>query len=240
MNRFDTNIVGASESFQRVDSVGVSKFIAQVYNWMFIGLLTTGFTSMMAVNSRSFMELILTNRAVLMFLMIAELGMVFGLVGAINKMSAKTASTLFMLYSILNGLTLSTIFLVYTSESIAGTFFVTAATFGAVSLYGHKTKKDLTSVGNLAFMGLIGVIIASVVNMFLASSALHWLLTYLGVAVFVGLTAYDTQKLKTLYAGIAVDAEGQAKVAILGALTLYLDFINLFLLLLQLFGGRRD
>jgi len=223
-----------------MDQAGVSKFIAQVYNWMFLGLLTTGLVSMFAVRSETFIEMILTNQGILIFLMLAELGMVFTLAGAINKISAKTASILFMVYSVLNGITFSTIFLVYTAQSIASTFFITAATFGALSLYGYRTQKDLTSIGNIAFMGLIGIIIASVVNMFLMSSAMMWITTYIGVLVFVALTAYDTQKLKNMYLGRIVGSEEEAKGAILGALTLYLDFINLFILLLQLFGNRRD
>jgi len=240
--KFIEKYTDGAEGYIQRDTEGVSKFIAQVYNWMFLGLLTTGITSMVAVKSQAFMELILTNQMFMFALIIAEFGMVMGLAGAINKMTARTASILFMVYSVLNGLTFSTLFFVYTTNSIASTFFITAATFGALSFYGYTTKKDLTSVGNIAFMGLIGIIIASVVNIFMMSPGIMWVVTYVGVLVFVALTAYDTQKLKHMYASgaLAGGSESEAKGAILGALTLYLDFINLFILMLQIFGNRRD
>jgi len=149
------------------------------------------------------------------------------------------AITVFMVYSILNGLTMSVIFLVYTSSSISTTFLITAGTFGAMSLYGYYTKKDLTSIGNMAMMALIGIIIASIVNIFLQNEMMYWIISYLGVAVFVGLTAYDTQKLKEIGSRGFANEEGMEKIAILGALTLYLDFINLFLFLLRIFGDRK-
>jgi FtsH-binding integral membrane protein len=149
------------------------------------------------------------------------------------------AISVFLLYAILNGLTMSVIFLVYTSESIASTFYITAGTFAAMSLYGYYTKKDLTSIGNMAMMALIGIIIASIVNMFFHNEMMYWIITYLGLAIFVGLTAYDTQKLKQIGSNGFEYEESMEKIAILGALTLYLDFINLFLFLLRIFGGRK-
>jgi len=168
--------------------------------------------------------------------MIGELALVFILSGAINRLSGTVATLLFLGYSALNGLTLSVIFIVYTADSIASTFAVTAAMFGAMSIYGYLTKKDLTSWGSFLFMGLIGIVIASLVNIFLQSSAVSWVVSGIGVLVFTGLTAYDTWKIKAM---AAAGEEGR-KPAILGALTLYLDFINLFLMLLRFMGGRRD
>jgi FtsH-binding integral membrane protein len=154
-------------------------------------------------------------------------------------MNASMAIGLFLLYSALNGLTMSIIFLIYTSASIASTFFITAGTFGVMSAYGYFTKKDLTSIGNIAFMGLIGIIIASIVNIFLQSSMLYWLVTYAGVLVFVGLTAYDTQKIKKMSLEMDIESEEGSKGAIMGALALYLDFINMFIFLLRIFGQRK-
>jgi FtsH-binding integral membrane protein len=171
-------------------------------------------------------------------LIIAELAVVFILSAAIQRMPFWLSTTMFLGYSLLNGLTLSLIFVIYTRESIASTFFVTAGTFAVMSVYGFTTKRDLTSIGNLLFMALIGFLIASIVNIFLASSALYWVLTFAGVLIFVGLTAYDTQKIKNL-AAQGADEAGAHRLAISGALALYLDFINLFLLLLRIFG-RRD
>jgi hypothetical protein len=154
-------------------------------------------------------------------------------------MSQTMAIGAFLLYSVLNGLTMSVIFMAYTSNSIATTFYITAGTFAAISFYGYTTKKDLTSIGNMAFMALIGIIIASVVNMFLKNEMMYWIISYLGVAVFVGLTAYDTQKLKEIGSRGFTNEEGMEKMSIMGALTLYLDFVNLFLFLLRIFGGRK-
>jgi FtsH-binding integral membrane protein len=145
----------------------------------------------------------------------------------------------FLLYSVLNGLTMSVIFMAYTSSSIATTFYITAGTFAAMSIYGYTTKRDLTSIGNMAFMALIGIIIASIVNIFLQNEMMYWIISYLGVAIFVGLVAYDTQKLKEIGSRGFVNEEGMEKSAIMGALSLYLDFINLFLFLLRIFGDRR-
>jgi len=165
--------------------------------------------------------------------------MVIAISAAINRMSSATATLLFVLYSALNGVTFAAIFMIYTRSSIASTFLVTAGTFGAMSLYGYVTKKDLTGFGSFLFMGLIGIVIASVVNIFLQSEMIYWVTTYIGVFVFVGLTAYDTQKIKKIGEAGFANGEDQQKAAILGALRLYLDFINLFLMLLRIMGGRR-
>jgi uncharacterized protein len=210
--------------------------VRQVYAWMGCGLALTAIVALITVSSPELLQAIVGNRLVFYGLMIGELALVFTLSGAINRMSAGVATMLFIGYSALNGLTLSVIFLVYTADSIASTFAVSAAMFGAMSVYGYTTKKDLTSWGNFLFMGLIGIVIASLVNLFMRNDAASWVISAIGVIVFTGLTAYDTWKIKAM---AAEGAEGR-KPAILGALTLYLDFINLFLMLLRLMGGRRD
>ena len=219
----------------------VNAFIRSVYNWMAIGLALTGGVAFYVVNSPSIMQLIFGNRLIFFGLIIAELALVFSISARVHKMQASTATALFVLYASLNGATLSVIFLAYTKSSIASTFFICAGTFVACSIYGWTTKRDLTSFGGFLFMGLIGIIIASVVNIFLKSSAMYMIISYIGVFVFVGLTAYDTQKIKNMALTQPADLEAGAvrKGAILGALSLYLDFINLFLMLLRIFGSRR-
>lgn len=210
--------------------------VRQVYAWMGLGLALTAVMALVTVASPALFMAIVGNKLIFYGLMIGELALVFTLSGAINRLSAGVATLLFLGYSALNGLTLSVIFLVYTADSIASTFAVTAIMFGAMSLYGYVTRKDLTSWGSFLFMGLIGIVVASLVNIFLRSSAVSWVVSAIGVIVFTGLTAYDTWKIKAL---AAAGEEGR-KPAILGALTLYLDFINLFLMLLRFMGGRRD
>jgi FtsH-binding integral membrane protein len=210
--------------------------IRQVYAWMGLGLAITAILALATASTPEVIKLIVGNRMVFYGLMIGELALVFTLSGAINRLSANIATFLFLAYSALNGLTLSVIFAVYTADSIASTFVITATMFGAMSLFGYLTKKDLTSWGSFLFMGLIGIVIASLVNIFLHSSAVSWVVSAIGVIVFTGLTAYDTWKIKAL----ATAGEEGRKPAILGALTLYLDFINLFLMLLRFMGGRRD
>jgi len=216
-----------------------ARFLLRVYNWMAGGLLLTGVVAYAAANVSAINSLIFSNRMVFFGLIIVELLMVGALAGWVMKMKASTAAAVFWGYSILNGLTLSFIFMVYTQSSIATAFIVSAGTFGAMSLYGATTKKDLTSWGSFFFMGLIGIIIASVVNIFLQSPAIYWATTYLGVLVFVGLTAYDTQKILKMNILGNEGTEEDTKEAIRGALTLYLDFINLFLMLLRIIGDRR-
>jgi hypothetical protein len=215
-----------------------TEFIRRVYNWMALGLGVTAITALFAINSGLIHSLL--SPGVMLVLILAELGLVIALSAAIGRLQSSTALLMFFAYSFLNGLTLSVIFLVYTKASIASTFFVTAGTFAAMSLYGYTTKRDLTSMGSFLMMGLIGIIIASFVNFFFRSPAFYWLITYAGIAVFVGLTAYDAQKIKEMaYAGFA-GSEEERKGAVIGALRLYLDFINLFLLLLRIFGRRSD
>ncbi|MDY6880240.1 MAG: Bax inhibitor-1/YccA family protein [Desulfatiglans sp.] len=220
----------------------VNSFIRSVYNWMGIGLALTGFMAFYVSNSPTIINLIFGNKILFFVLIIAELGLVFSISGMINKLSAGTATSLFVLYAALNGVTLSFIFLIYTRSSIVSTFFVCAATFIACSIYGWVTKRDLTSWGGFFMMGLIGIIIASLVNMFVRSSAMSMIISYIGVLVFIGLTAYDTQKLKDMALTQPADLDGTVvrKGAILGALSLYLDFINLFLMLLRILGQGRD
>jgi hypothetical protein len=222
--------------------VRVNSFIQSVYNWMAVGLGLTGVTAFLVASSPAMMQLIFGNRLLFFGLIIAELVLVFSISAKVGKMNASTATGLFVLYAVLNGLTLSVIFLAYTASSIASTFFICAGTFLACSIYGMMTKRDLTSMGGFLMMGLIGIIIASVVNMFVQSSGMAMVISYIGVLVFVGLTAYDTQKLKNMAMTQpdGLDAAVVRKGAILGALSLYLDFINLFLMLLRIFGGGRD
>jgi len=221
--------------------VQVNEFIRSVYNWMAIGLALTGFVAFYVSQNESLLRLILGNRLIFFGLIIAELALVFSISARVQKMQASTATGLFVLYAALNGATLSVIFLVYTRSAIASTFFICAATFVACSIYGMTTKRDLTSLGGFMMMGLFGIIIASVVNMFVRSTGMSMIISYIGVFVFIGLTAYDTQKLKTmaLTQPAGLEAGVVRKGAILGALSLYLDFINLFLMLLHIFG-RRD
>jgi FtsH-binding integral membrane protein len=220
----------------------VNEFIRSVYNWMAIGLALTGFVAYYVANTPALVEMIFGNRLLFFGLIIGELALVFMISARIQKMQASTATALFVVYSILNGATLSFIFLVYTASSITSTFFICAATFVGCSIFGWTTKRDLTSMGGFLTMGLIGIIIASLVNMFFRSTAMSMIISYIGVIVFVGLTAYDTQHLKTMALNQpdGLEAGVIRKGAILGALKLYLDFINLFLMLLRILGGGRD
>jgi len=216
-----------------------ASFMTKVYGWMTLALCITGITAFFTAISPEMVELLFSSRWTIWVLIFGTFGLVGWLTIGIQKMSATTATLVFLGYSLLNGLIFSSIFLMYTGGSIALTFFITAGTFGVMSAYGYFTKSDLTSIGNIAIMLLIGVIIASIVNMFMNSEMLYWIISYAGVAIFVALTAYDTQKIKEMN---IIGNEGTAedrKEAIVGALTLYLDFINLFLFLLRLFG-RRD
>ncbi|EFE22227.1 Bax inhibitor-1/YccA family protein [Edwardsiella tarda] len=219
---------------------GLQAYMAQVYGWMCCGLLLTALVAWYAARTPALMELIFANKVVFFGLIIVQLGVVFVLSGMVNRLSGSAATGLFMFYSLLTGLTLSSIFIVYTYSSIASTFVVSAGMFGAMSLYGYTTKRDLSGMGSMLFMALIGLVLASLVNIWLKSSTLTWIVTYAGVLIFVGLTAYDTQKLRVMGEQIASDdRDGFRRYAIMGALTLYLDFINLFLMLLRIFGDRR-
>jgi hypothetical protein len=225
----------SEEDARRVQSA----FMSRTYAWMTLALTLTGFTAMYIANSPNLFTAIVTHSILFYGLMIGELLLVGWLSGFINRTSVTTASLVFIAYSVLNGVTLSILFMVFTMGSIASTFFITAGTFAAMSIVGYTTKTDLSRLGSLLMMFLVGLIIASVVNFFMHSTTLYWLITYAGVAIFVGLIAYDTQKLKDMSLGIAGDDQLLQKSAILGALSLYLDFINLFIFLLRIFGRRR-
>ncbi len=219
--------------------VQVNTFVRSVYNWMFIGLSLTGFVAWFVASNPTILNFV--YKAIWLFI-IGELALVFMLAGRVHKMKASTATGMFLFYAALNGATLSFIFLAYTMSSIASTFFICAGTFAACSMFGWVTKRDLTGLGGFMFMGLIGILIASVVNIFLKSPGMQMIISYIGVLVFTGLTAYDTQKLKVMAASQPAGLDGAVvrKGAILGALTLYLDFILMFQYLLMIFGGSRD
>ena len=211
-----------------------SNFMQRVYQWMAMGLTLTGLAAFIAIGNASIMQFLMHGGMWLFF--IAEFGLVIWLSSSIQKISAQAATIGFLTYSVLNGITMAGIFLIYTAASISSTFFITAMTFAGVSLYGWMTKQDLTSVGSFCAMALWGVIIASIVNMFFHAPAFYWILSYVGVAVFIGLTAYDTQKLKAIHQNMPNAPE---QLAIFGALMLYLDFVNMFIFLLRIFGRRR-
>ena len=231
MNELNTNYTRTAD--QAI--VRQNALLRQVYAWMGAGLAITAFMALITLSSPAILNAIVGNRILFFGLLIGELALVFTLSGAISRLSEPVATILFVAYSALNGVTLSVVALVYTANSIASTFVITAGMFGAMSIYGHMTKRDLTSWGSFLFMGLIGIVIASIVNIFVASSAVSWIISGIGVIVFTGLTAYDTWKIKEM----AAQGAGGRKPAILGALTLYLDFINLFLMLLRFTGNRR-
>lgn len=210
----------------------------KVYVWMTLALVITGFTAYAVATSPALLMAIVGNRFVLLGLIVAELALVVGISGAINRLSLTAATLMFVLYSVINGATLSVVFLAFTMSSITSVFFITAGTFATMALVGYTTKKDLTSMGRMLFMALIGLVIATVVNMFMRNSGLDMILNYVGVLVFVGLTAYDTQKIKEQLMMAGDAGEAWQKMALVGALTLYLDFINLFLYLLRILGKR--
>ena len=215
--------------------------MGKVYLWMTLALAVTGLTSLYVASSPGLVQSIFASRGTFWLLVIAELALVFILSARIMKMSFSTAGIMFALYSVLNGVTMSFIFIAYTSTSIATAFFVTAGMFAAMSFIGFVTKKDLSSFGSFFTMALIGLIIASVVNIFLNSSVMYWIITYVGVLLFVGLTAYDTQKLKQMLIEYGDEVnDSTQKLALIGSLSLYLDFINLFLYILRLFGNNKE
>lgn len=222
------------------DASEVARFMTRVYGWMSLALVVTGLVALYTASSATLLELIFGNRIGMWVLIIGTFLLVGWMTMAIRTMSPTLATVLFMAYAALNGMLFSSILLVYTGQSIALTFFITAGTFAAMSVYGYTTKADLTKLGSLAIMALVGIIIASIVNIFMESETLYWIISYAGVAIFVALVAYDTQKIKDI-AIYGFDGEAsEKKASIIGALSLYLDFINLFLFLLRLFGSRRD
>jgi len=206
------------------------------YRWMTLGLATTGLVALAVAHSPAAVDALIGNRILFYVLLFAQLGLVFALSATATRVSTAVASLMFFGYAALTGVTFSTLFLVYTASSIAGTFFVTAGAFAGLSAFGTLTKRDLSAVGRFGLFALIGIILASLANMFFHSSGLQWIITLVGIVLFAGLTAYDTQRLKEIF----VRGEASANLPIVGALTLYLDFINMFLFLLRIFGRRRD
>ncbi|MBS4057994.1 MAG: Bax inhibitor-1/YccA family protein [Bacteroidetes bacterium] len=235
------NPFGSSTEFQ--SHTLARTFMANVFSRMFMALAVTAAIAYLASGSSSFMSLMISQTGGMSLLgwviMFSPLGLVFWMSAGFNRMSAATMSIVFALYSVLMGLSLSFIFLAYTGGSIAKTFVIASAMFGLMAVLGYTTKTDLTKFGSLMFMGLIGLVIASLVNFFMKSSMLEYIISFIGVLVFTGLTAYDVQKLKRLGATAMEQGDSMAKITIMGALTLYLDFINLFLFLLRFFGNRR-
>jgi len=214
----------------------VSAVMKQVYFKMTLGLLVTAFISLWCSESHAYWNLMAEHNWLMWIFFAAEIGLVIAITGAIRRLSGLAATGLFYLFALVNGLALAPIFMIYTGETIATTFFVTAGTFAAMSVYGYFTSNDLSKMGSILFMALIGLIIASVVNLFMHSQTMMWIITYAGVLIFVGLTAWDTQQIKNM--AIQMDAASTGKLATIGALNLYLDFINLFLYLLRIFGNR--
>ena len=223
---------------QGARSAAFPALMRKVYVWMTMALAITGICAYGVAQSPSLMQLLFSNSMTIWVLFIAELGLVFYTTARIDKLSLTTATSLFVLYSALNGVTLSSIFAIYAGATIAKVFFITAGTFAAMAVYGYVTKADLSKMGQILFMALIGLIIATVVNIFLKSAMFDLILSYIGVGIFVGLTAWDSQKIKRMLAVQTDMSETAQKIALMGALTLYLDFINLFLYLLRFLGNR--
>jgi FtsH-binding integral membrane protein len=238
---FDKNsqtFTGQPQSFS--SQYAASAILKNVYLWMTMALAISGLIAMLVAGNTELVQALYTGRASLFILFLVQFGLIWLISARIGTMSFLTATLLYIAYSVVTGITLSSIFLVFTAESIASVFFITAGTFAAVSIYGFITKKDLSTWRSFLIMGLLGLIIASIVNWFLASEMMYWIISYVGVAVFIGLTAYDTQKIKQLaIACYAENEDTQNKAALLGAITLYLDFINLFLYILRIFGKRK-
>jgi len=233
-----TNVVPRERELEM--SAAFPVLMRKVYLWMALALVITGLTAYFVATNETLITMLVTNQILFWGLAIAEIGLVIGLTAAINKLSLTTATLMFVLYSVINGATMSFIFLIYTASSITNVFFITAGTFAAMAAFGYFTKTDLSSMGKYLMMALIGIIIATIVNIFTKSEGLAVVLNYIGVLVFVGLTAYDSQKIKQMLLAAPDAGEGAQKVALLGALSLYLDFINLFLYLLRILGNRRD
>lgn len=238
MDYKDLNFQGLTAERQWEVSEAFPVLMRKVYVWMTMALVITGLTAYGVATSPGILQAIYTNQILFWGLIIAEFALVIGVSAAINKLSLTTATLMFILYSVINGALMSYIFLAYTASSIATVFFITAGTFAAMAIIGYTTKTDLTSLGKILMMALIGLIIATVVNIFIKSSGFTLILSYVGVLIFVGLTAYDSQKIKQMLLQAPDAGETAQKLALLGALSLYLDFINLFLYLLRIFGRR--
>ncbi len=240
MNNYDFQTMGFGMQRDFAVAKEFPALMRKVYVWMSLALAITGFTAYYVATTPALIQAIFTNQLLFWGLIIAEFGLVLGINMAINKISVATATLLFILFSVINGATLSSIFLVYTMSSIAKVFFITAGTFAAMAFLGYTTKKDLSGMGRFLFMALIGLIIASVVNLFMKSTGLDLIVSYAGVLIFAGLTAWDAQKIKQMLIASAHTGETAQKIALLGSLSLYLDFINMFIYLLRILGSSRD
>ena len=232
------NLQGISAEREWEVSNAFPVLMRKVYVWMTLALVITGFTAYGVATSPGILQAIYSNQILFWGMIIAEFALVIGVSAAINRLSLTTATLMFILYSVINGALMSYIFLAYTASSIATVFFITAGTFGVMAFIGYTTKTDLSSIGKIVMMALIGLVIATLVNLFIKSEGFTLILSYVGVLVFVGLTAYDTQKIKQMLLQAPDAGEGAQKMALLGALSLYLDFINLFIYLLRIFGKR--
>jgi len=240
MDYEEMNYSALSREQQLDRSLAFPILMRKVYLWMTLALIITGFTAYYVASSQSLLSMIYGNSIIMWTVVLAPIALVLLLSFGIQKLSLTAATLVFVLYSVLMGASLSSIFLIYTTSSIAQVFFISAGTFGVMSFYGYVTKSDLTSWGKLLFMALIGLIIASLVNIFWGNSMFDLIICFVGVLIFVGLTAYDTQKIKVMLMQAPDASESMQKLALMGALSLYLDFINLFLYLLRLFGNSRD
>ena len=238
MAQFEMQSPSAFQTTAEMSAERVTAFLRKVYGWMFAGLAITAVVASTVAGSPALLQHIFSNQFRYFGLILAELGLVFYLSARVQTIAPNAAMTLFIVYSALNGVTLSFILLLYTGESIGTTFLVTAGMFGAMALYGSTTSRSLAGVGQFFFMGLIGLVLASIVGMFWHNDALQFLITVIGVIVFTGLTAWDAQRLKQMAVTVPEDRTGSY--AVVGALALYLNFINLFLMLLRILGGRRD
>ena len=240
MSQFDAQSIVQSPEYQQ-ELTAQRTFMARVYGWMTIGLLTTALVSLVvAFSAPAIQRALLANRGTFLILMLVQFGIAIAMGAVVRSMPAAVAGGLFLLYSVITGVVFSILFLVFTTGSIAATFFITAGMFGTMSVIGYTTQKDLTTMGGYLIMGLIGLVIASLVNLFMASPGLSWVISFAGVIIFTGLTAYDTQKIKQAYASGEYGTAAFERTAIFGAFVLYLDFINLFLYLLRFLGSRKN
>lgn len=239
MDYKELNYQGVTTERQWDVSAAFPVLMRKVYVWMTLALVITGFTAYGVATSPGLLQAIYTNQVLMWGLIIAEFALVIGVTAAINRLSLTTATLMFIIYSVINGALLSFIFVAYTASSVATVFFITAGTFGAMALVGYTTKTDLSSMGKILMMALIGLVIATIVNLFVKSSGFTLILSYVGVLIFVGLTAWDSQKIKQMLLQAPDAGEQSQKLALLGALTLYLDFVNLLIYLLRIFGKRR-
>ena len=240
LQRLQQEVLNEKESSRWESTTTLPVLMRKVYTWMTLALVITGVTAWGVAHSPAILQMIMTNKILLLCLLFGELALVWGVSASIDRLSLTTATLLFVFYSILNGVTMSFIFLAYTYESVTNVFLITAGTFAAMAFFGYFTKTDLSTIGRILFMALIGLIIATIVNIFVKSSGFGMILNYLGVLIFVGLTAWDTQKIKQMLSMAEDTGEAAQKVALMGALSLYLDFINLFIYLLRILGNNRN